>query len=288
MISQREIERISEALNVSKNTIDKNWVLGHFIDAIYSIKELKEVLIFKGGTCIKKCYLPDYRFSEDIDFTSTDEKFVFTEELLKKVIVLVGKRSGVACHIVSLRELIFKNQKTGYEAIIKYWGADHAKNVDPPSPERWQTTIKIEIILYELMLFAVKKKKITHPYSDTLSESAGKIPCYSLEEVMSEKIRALIQRKYTAPRDYYDIWYLSNHYKDLDNGKILKAFQEKVKYKNLVFTGIEQLINPRHEKILRNSWQNSLGHQIPKSTLMNYITVIPEVKKYFERIFKEK
>ncbi|MDO9555819.1 MAG: nucleotidyl transferase AbiEii/AbiGii toxin family protein [Atribacterota bacterium] len=27
---------------------------------------LKNILLFKGGTCIKKCYIPDYRFSEDL------------------------------------------------------------------------------------------------------------------------------------------------------------------------------------------------------------------------------
>jgi len=27
-------------------------------------------MIFKGGTCLRKCYFPDYRFSEDIDITA--------------------------------------------------------------------------------------------------------------------------------------------------------------------------------------------------------------------------
>lgn len=127
MISQREIEHLAEELNLSKSTIDKDWVLGHFLDAIYSISELKKVMIFKGGTCLKKCYLPDYRFSEDLDFTVTDKDFVFTDKMLDKVIKLIHKRTGIACHVVSLTDLIFKNQKTGYEAIIKYWGADHPK-----------------------------------------------------------------------------------------------------------------------------------------------------------------
>ena len=29
-------------------------------------------LRFKGGTCLKKCYFPEYRFSEDLDFTLED------------------------------------------------------------------------------------------------------------------------------------------------------------------------------------------------------------------------
>src|SRR3989304_4789587 len=109
MILQREILSIAKDAGVSKTIIDKDWVLGHFIDAIYSVKELKEALIFKGGTCLKKCYLPEYRFSEDLDFTATDEKFILTQELLGKITSLVTKRSGISCHIVSLRDIIFEN-----------------------------------------------------------------------------------------------------------------------------------------------------------------------------------
>ena len=288
MISQREIEKLSEQLEIAKDIIDKDWVLGHFIDAIYSVDELKDILIFKGGTCLKKCYLPDYRFSEDLDFTIKDEKFLFPEDLLKKIVALVTNRTGIACHIVSLRDLIYKNEKAGYEIVIKYWGADHAKNVAPPPPERWMTSIKIEIILYELLLFPSAKKAVVHPYSDSLTKSAKQIPCYCIEEVMSEKIRALVQRKYTAPRDYYDIWYLNRNHKEHDSNKIAKAFLEKMKFKGLEFTGIEQLINPDNEKSVSRNWKHSLGHQIPQGKLPDYATVIPEVKKYFENIFNKK
>jgi predicted nucleotidyltransferase component of viral defense system len=284
MILQREISAIAKQAGVSKTIIDKDWVLGHFIDAIYSVKELKKKLIFKGGTCLKKCYLPEYRFSEDLDYTSTDDKFILTKELVVEITNLVIERTGIACYIASFRDLIFKNEKTGYEIIVKYWGADHQINSAVPPPERWQTSIKIEIILYELLLFPPIKKKVIHPYSDKLSANAAKIPCYTIDEVMSEKIRALMQRKYTAPRDYYDIWYLSKNY-ELDTDKIVKAFNKKVKYKNLEFTGIEQLINPRHEKILKHNWKNSLEHQIPKGALMDYTIVIPEVRDFFENIF---
>jgi predicted nucleotidyltransferase component of viral defense system len=30
---------------------------------------LRDTLVFKGGTALKKCYFGDYRFSEDLDFT---------------------------------------------------------------------------------------------------------------------------------------------------------------------------------------------------------------------------
>ena len=72
MIFQKEIVTISEQLGVSKSVIDKDWVLGHFIAAIFNEPELKETLIFKGGTCLKKCWFEEYRFSEDLDFTLLD------------------------------------------------------------------------------------------------------------------------------------------------------------------------------------------------------------------------
>jgi len=286
MISQREIEKLSEQLNVAKDIIDKDWVLGHFIDAVYSVSNLKEILVFKGGTCLKKCYLPDYRFSEDLDFTVTDKKFLFTEGLLKKIVKLVTERTGIACHIVSSRDMIYKNQKTGYEIKIKYWGADHAKNAAPPPPNRWMTSIKLEIILYELLLFPPAKKDVVHAYSDSLTKNAKQIPCYSIEEVLSEKIRALVQRKYTAPRDYYDIWYLSRNYKEHDSSKIAKAFLEKMKFKGLEYTGIKQLINPDNEKSVSKNWKHSLKHQIPQGKLPDYRTVISEVREYLEAVFK--
>ena len=31
--------------------------------------ELRDKLAFKGGTALKRAYYPDYRFSEDLDFT---------------------------------------------------------------------------------------------------------------------------------------------------------------------------------------------------------------------------
>ena len=47
MILQKEVATIAEGKFVSKSTIDKDWVLGHFLAAIYSEPELKEILIFK-------------------------------------------------------------------------------------------------------------------------------------------------------------------------------------------------------------------------------------------------
>ena len=49
MILKKEIQKKAIVYGVSRSTVDKDWVLGHFIDAIFSIPECREKLIFKGG-----------------------------------------------------------------------------------------------------------------------------------------------------------------------------------------------------------------------------------------------
>jgi len=134
MILQKEITTLAEARHVSKSTIDKDWVLGHFLAAIYSDPELKKALIFKGGTCLKKCYFPDYRFSEDLDFTTRQKTFELTKKHLQNVCEHVLKNAEVLTHIDSLRPLKFKDELTGYEAVIRFWGSDHPRNEPPPPP----------------------------------------------------------------------------------------------------------------------------------------------------------
>jgi predicted nucleotidyltransferase component of viral defense system len=283
MILKKEIERIAEGKGVAKSTIDKDWALGHFLAAIFSEPELKDTLIFKGGTCLKKCYFSDYRFSEDLDFTSRTSEFELKNLHLDFICQHVNENAGILSHTESLLPLRFKNNLAGYEAIIKFWGADHPRNEVPPAPDRWHTKIKIEVTLYEKLIFANAAKVVIHPYSDKISLGQDAIPCYGFEEMLSEKLRSLIQRSYTAPRDYFDIWYLSTHIKDLNWSNILLAFLEKMKFKGHAFTGIEQFFNDDNDKKLNAAWKNSLEHQIPGGKLPSY----EEVKEKLMTLLNE-
>lgn len=285
MILKREIEKIAEQKMVTKTTIDKDWVLGHFVDAVFSISECRHNLIFKGGTCLRKCYFENYRFSEDLDFTSTDQGFVLDKKLLEKIVKLVTERTGIPLYVQELKQLKFKDKPTGFSAIVKFWGADHPRNQAPPSPQRWHTSIKIEIILYEEMIFPPVERQVYHEYSDSLSETANAVPCYSLQEILAEKLRALIQRSYTAPRDFYDIWYLSQNVPELNWLEIVKAFRQKMKFKGLEFTGIDQMINAENDKRLQAAWKNSLRHQIPEENTNDYEFVKKGILKLLNEIF---
>lgn len=279
MILKREIAQKSEEWNVPPETVDKDWVLGHFLSAFYSIEEHNEKLVFKGGTALRKCYFQNYRFSEDLDFTSRTEDYKLTRKLLNEVVKIAENNSGILFHIQEIFELNFKDKLTGYKAKLKYWGANHTKNQEPPSPERWMTNLKVEITLYEKMVFESELRNISHPYSDLVSDKTLEIPCYNLKEFIAEKIRALVQRSYVAPRDYYDIYFLKDSFNNKDWKEIKTAFLAKMEFKGLNFENVEQLINDRSIKIVKSAWENSLKHQIPEKQLPDVRVVIEELKE---------
>jgi len=110
MILKREIEKIAEQKKVAKTTIDKDWVLGHFVDAIFSIPKCRQSLVFKGGTCLRKCYFENYRFSEDLDFTSINPDFVLDKKLLGKIVSLVNEKTEIPLHVQKLEQLRLNRQ----------------------------------------------------------------------------------------------------------------------------------------------------------------------------------
>jgi hypothetical protein len=160
MILKQEIGEKAVLWSVPPDTVDKDWVLGHFLSAFFQVDNHKERLIFKGGTCLRKCRFPDYRFSEDLDFTSTDQEYRLTRELIMEAIQIAHEKSGVQFVLTELKDLVFKDKLAGYQSKIKYWGANHGKNQMPPASDRWLTSIKVEITLYEQREFPAENFSI--------------------------------------------------------------------------------------------------------------------------------
>jgi hypothetical protein len=76
MIPQRNISLISNTLvtaggrRIPEAVIERDYVLAWFLTGLAG-HPLREVLAFKGGTALRRCWFEDYRFSEDLDFTLT-------------------------------------------------------------------------------------------------------------------------------------------------------------------------------------------------------------------------
>jgi predicted nucleotidyltransferase component of viral defense system len=74
LIDRREILDIANQTSLTPHVVEKDYVLGWMLAGIYAHEELAERWIFKGGTCLKKCFFETYRFSEDLDFTLRDTR----------------------------------------------------------------------------------------------------------------------------------------------------------------------------------------------------------------------
>lgn len=270
MITRKEIIEFSDKYGVPAITIDKDYVLGNLVAGIFDNQYLKERLTFKGGTCLKKCYYEDYRFSEDLDFTAIqpiDKKKLNLN--LKSIIQKISSQTDILFGKFRIDDDSFQNKLIGYNIKkIPFWGAGHSKNkipsISPNLPK-----IKIDITLHEIMCFETRKKKLIHPYSDMLSNHI--ITCYSIEEIISEKLRAILQRYYRAPRDYYDLWFLLKNESNFDWETIKQSFIEKCKFKNISFYSLDDFFDKNKLMNTEREWDNSLGNHlkvIPKFDLM--------------------
>jgi predicted nucleotidyltransferase component of viral defense system len=257
MILKKEILQKSELWHVPPDTVDKDYVIGHLLCALNSI--LGDQLIFKGGTCLRKCHFPEYRFSEDLDFSSRKKDFELDQLTLNKVCAELMHRTGIVAKSEKIGLLLHHDIKKGYQVKIKYWGANHRRNQEPPPVERWTTAIKLEISTDEVILLRADKLRIMHPFSDFLYESKS-VACYSLKEIISEKLRALVQRAYTAPRDYFDLYYLTKQYQEEEWAEMKPLFLKKMQHKDIQYTGPSQLVNPTSIEKVKKAWKASLGN----------------------------
>ncbi len=76
MIQKPEILAVSNEKSLRPDVVEKDYILGWLLAGISAHSLLSETWVFKGGTCLKKCYFDTYRFSEDLDFTLIDPSHI--------------------------------------------------------------------------------------------------------------------------------------------------------------------------------------------------------------------
>ena len=281
MIKQKEITDIAYLKRLPKSTIDKDWVLGHFLDAFYSFKENKNLFVFKGGTCLHKCYIENYRFSEDLDFTLLDENFVVDKSFTQKIIRKAKNKSLIEFYISTIDKRYSNDIPQGYEIKIKFWGADHNPNRRPLPPLRWLNNINLDISFSEQLFLPIVEKEIRHPYSD-IDTITNKATCYDLVELLSEKIRSLKQRN--RPRDVYDVWYLSKIFSDDSLNNVKEILLKKIESKKLAIGGTCDFVNSDKYIINKAHWKASLENQLDFSLLPGFDDIYNELSQFINKL----
>jgi predicted nucleotidyltransferase component of viral defense system len=66
------LQETRERLGLPWDVLERDYLLSWVLAGVGQVDALRETLVFKGGTALKKCYFGDYRFSEDLDFSALE------------------------------------------------------------------------------------------------------------------------------------------------------------------------------------------------------------------------
>ena len=285
MIIQKEIQRIANELKIQPSVIDKDWVLGHFLNAMFELEEISKNFVFKGGTCLKKCYFNDYRYSEDLDFTLVDAGFVVDKLLFNRIISIAERNSGAKFHLKNIKSQRHNDVAQGYEVTILFWGADHKPNQSVLPVERWQTKIKVDLSFSEKILLTPQISSIFHSYSDE-DLIKSEVSIYSLNEIIAEKLRSLLQRN--RPRDIYDLFYLSQGISCKQHIHIYELLKQKSVNKGIYSFNKNDFVNTLKYKKNERAWESSLGHHLAIGKLVEFELAYKTVEYFIADILKIK
>ena len=106
MIGRAAIDERVREWGLREDVVEKDYVLGWLLWGIAAHPELGKSWAFKGGTCLKKCYIETYRFSEDLDFTVLPNGPVRPAEvapILARVLERVTDESGIDFSVMEPR-----------------------------------------------------------------------------------------------------------------------------------------------------------------------------------------
>ncbi|HEV7807848.1 MAG TPA: nucleotidyl transferase AbiEii/AbiGii toxin family protein [Solirubrobacteraceae bacterium] len=239
---------------LTEEVVEKDYVLGWLLAGIGAHPVLGSTWVFKGGTCLKKCYIETYRFSEDLDFTVLEGGPLAPEDLvpvLLEVLDAVEQASGLQ---LSDRAPVVRLRPGGRsaEGRIYYRG---------PRGAPGEARVKFDLTYDELVVEPTVARLVTHAYEDDLPAPAT-VRCYAFAEVFAEKLRALGQR--TRPRDLYDVVNLFRR-ADVhgDRGLVLTILERKCEYKGIPVPTLEAVTAPDKVADLRADWESMLEHQLP-------------------------
>jgi predicted nucleotidyltransferase component of viral defense system len=200
--------------------LERDYCLAWFLVAL-SRTPLRERMAFKGGTAIKRCYIGDFRFSEDLDFTLAEEAtFDEIRRELDAVFAEARRATGAVFRFARQDRRTHENSHTfylGYEGPL-------------PAPAGGRE-VKVDITIRERLVFPLEDRTVLRGYEEyaDLPDDA-RVRAYSLGEIMAEKVVALTDRARNEPRDLYDLWRLLGEGR-VGVGEVVDAVEQKCRFR---------------------------------------------------------
>lgn len=219
----KTLERAAKKKGFLAPLLEKDYYLTLILSRAH---ELAEGLVFKGGTCLNKIYYAYYRLSEDLDFSMQLPRHEATRGERRKCIQPVKDKISKFVEQFDMKIVDAGNPgRNESKQYVYYFSYQSALR-----PNEGQ--IKFEIGLRFNPIDPVEKRQVHHTYMHPFTGEplfdGGKVACLSLNEIVSEKLRAAALRQTIAPRDFYDLDFLLRNKFNLADKEVVKLFKKKV------------------------------------------------------------
>lgn len=273
------LQEARQRLNLPWDVIERDYLLSWVLAGISRVGTLRETLVFKGGTALKKCWFGDYRFSEDLDFSGLkgvpigDAMERAVREACDAAVKLLDEFAPV--EIVCERYTEKEPHPGGQEAFTIR--ARFSWQREP------HTRVMIETTLDEQVLKPAPMRKVIHEYGEPFD---AEVQVCALEEVVAEKLRAILQHvekleergwNRSRARDYYDLWRVLGACKNqMDLSGFADFLREKCAVRNVAFAGPNDFFQDRMLAYVEKTWEQWLGPLVPR--LPTFPTVIGELR----------
>lgn len=272
------IRDAASSAGVGEHVVEKDYALSYILAGIAAQPDLSESMVFKGGTALKKLFFGDYRFSEDLDFSSLgsprgDDLDHAVRQAVAHSISLLSEQGAFALEVVRYVER--HPHPHGQEAFVI-----RARFPWHPGP---LCRVKLEISHDEPVLLEPDSRTLIHGYEENLDVS---VRCYRLEEIIAEKLRCLLQtqkkllaRGWNRPRarDYYDLWRLLTAFDGvIDKAVLPSILHQKCLHRSVGYSCADDFFSDELTHEARTHWDGNLRPFV--SQLPSCEIVIAELK----------
>jgi len=258
MITKAEILDLAKYYSLQPTTVQKDYVIGWMLRAISNHTHLSK-WVFKGGTCLKKCYFETYRFSEDLDFTIPADLPIdsaLIQIYLEEAIAWIEDNSGLTFprQDWKIEEYVNPRGNTSFQVKVSY-------NGPIPGAPKSLPRVKFDITQDELLVDTPQSRILHHSFSDEFAPKPL-VLCYSINEILAEKSRALLERNGRA-RDVYDVVNISRNFREeIEPQRTREIANAKFDFKGLSAPNVRQILGAIDQEGLKVNWDQQLSHQI--------------------------
>jgi len=278
VIGLDELKRRAAEAQVTLETIEIDYVLAWVLWGFCRNELLKENLVFKGGTALRKIYFPnytEYRYSEDLDFTARRE--LPEDDLIEAIgssCTLVRETSNIDLTLGRLKSYESSIYKA-YKGRLYFIG---------PRRQRSPRRLNLDIDCSEEMILSPSLLSLEHPYSDA-DDCRVLVSTYPLEETLAEKLRALITPERVRARHFFDVWYILLRYPGkLDAEEAKQIFPRKCAHKDIKFKSVDDFFKPERLDKYEKDWEGSLEHLMREVPPFSRVT--SELRLTLENLFQ--